>query len=92
MAYQLGSGSGEEKTFEDIIKGFDSDRHRVMLVAVLPVKTTLVVVSGVFPTSLCLLYLISFTPSHSLFLSSPLFFKISSTELRICSNYSIFSC
>lgn len=39
------------KTFEDIIKGFDSDRHRVMFVAVVLMKTTLVVVIGSLPTS-----------------------------------------
>lgn len=51
---QLRSGSGEEKTFEDVIKGFDSDRHRVLFAAVVLLKTTLVVVSGSFPTSLLL--------------------------------------
>lgn len=76
MAYQPGSGSGKEKTFEDVIKGFDSDRHRVMLVAVLLVKTTLVVVSGVFPTSRSLLC--SLSPAHflSTSLSSPLFLNM----------------
>lgn len=73
MAYQPGSGSGKEKTFEDVIKGFDSDRHRVMLVAVLLMKTTLVVVSGVFPTSLSHLCLLSFTPLSFLLYFFPSF-------------------
>lgn len=64
MAFQPSSGSGEEKTFKDVIKGFDSDRHRVMLAV--PMKTTLLAVSGSLPTSL----LLTFIPSLLLF---PLF-------------------
>lgn len=68
VVYRPRSGSGEEKTFEDVIESFDSDRHRVMLAAVVLLKTTLGVVSGSLPTSL---FLTSFL---SLFLFP--FFKI----------------
>lgn len=76
MAYQLGSGSGKEKTFQDTIEGFDSGRHRVMLVAMVLMKSTLVAMIGSLPASL----LLSF------------FLKTRRRELRICSNYSIFIC
>lgn len=68
VAYRPRSGSGGEKTFEDVIKGFDSDRHRVMLVVVELMKTPLVVASGSLPASL----LLTFFPSP--FLSPPFFF------------------
>ncbi len=59
VAFQPRSGSAEKKTFEDVIKGFDSDRHRVMFVAVVLMKIALVAVSGSLPTSL----LLSFFPA-----------------------------
>lgn len=80
VAFHPRSGSGEEKkTFEDVIRGFDTDRHRVMLVENH-------IRSGE-----------RFTPhlSYVDFLPPPPFFfflKTWSRLLRICSNYSIFSC
>lgn len=44
------------KTFEDVIRGFDSDRRRVMLVALVLMEPTLVMAGGSLPTSLLLTF------------------------------------